>query len=139
MAARWRFTRSDGSVAGSWPAISGKNGDQRPSSQNRPFEGPLTEGKYSFSIDNIQPMTTLDAAKGVEKWEGRYRGLFPGSMPAWGTERVELAPNSSSVSGRNTSAFMEALRLARQDALTLARTKKHISTLCALRENRLMR
>jgi hypothetical protein len=31
--------RSDGSIVGSWPAISGKNGDQRPSSQNRPFEG----------------------------------------------------------------------------------------------------
>lgn len=41
--------RSDGSVVGSWPAISGRNGNQRPSDQNLPFKGPLTEGTYSFS------------------------------------------------------------------------------------------
>jgi len=34
--------RSDGSIVGSWPAISGRNGDQRPSDQNLPFRGPLS-------------------------------------------------------------------------------------------------
>lgn len=87
--------RSDGSIVGSWPAISGKNGDQRPSSQNLPFEGPLTEGRYSFSTGNVQPMTTLDATKGVVR-----RGLFPGSLPAWGTERVQLVPDSNPTNGR---------------------------------------
>ena len=88
--------RSDGSIVGSWPAISGRNGDQQPSNQNLPFKGPLTEGQYSFSTGNIQPITTLEAAKGLV-----FRGRFPGSMAAWGTERAELVPNSTSTNGRN--------------------------------------
>lgn len=87
--------RSDGSIVGSWPAISGRNGDQRPSSQNRPFEEPLNEGEYSFSTDSIQPMTKLDAAMGTVG-----RGRFPKSLPAWGTERAALVPKSAPTNGR---------------------------------------
>jgi len=42
--------RSDGSVVGSWPAISGRAGRQRPSEQNEKSEGPLTE--VSFANDS---------------------------------------------------------------------------------------
>jgi hypothetical protein len=88
--------RSNGSIVGSWPAISGKPGNQRPSDQNLPFKGPLTEGRYSFSTGDIQPLTTLDAMLGVPK-----RGHFPGSILAWGTERAELVPDSTLTNGRN--------------------------------------
>jgi hypothetical protein len=57
--------RSDGSIVGTWPAISGKKGNQRPSDQDLPFRGPITEGGYSFSTADIQPMTTLDGMLGV--------------------------------------------------------------------------
>jgi hypothetical protein len=74
---------SDGSIVGSWPAISGRIGHQRPSEQNLPFNGPLTEGKYSFSTSDIQPMTTLDAAIGVVP--GKH-GLFPKSIRKMGLD-----------------------------------------------------
>ncbi len=90
--------RSDGSIVGSWPAISGKSGRQRPSEQNLPFNGPLTEGEYSFSTRDIQPMTTYDAAVGLIP--GKH-GPFPHSIPAWGTERVALVPKSTPTNGRN--------------------------------------
>src|SRR5436305_9018899 len=84
--------RPDGSVVGSWPAISGRSGHQKPSEQNLPFKGPLTEGRYSFLTGDIQPLTTLDAAIGLVP----KSGLFPGSMAAWGTERAALVPDSTS-------------------------------------------
>jgi len=80
---------SDGSIVGSWPAISGRSGHQRPSEQNLPFQGPLT--------GDIQPLTTLDAAIGLVPRHGR----FPGSVAAWGTERVPLVPDSLPANGRN--------------------------------------
>jgi hypothetical protein len=88
--------RSDGSIVGSWPAISGRSGNQRPSDQNLAFKGPLTEGSYSFSTDNIQSLTRRDRMLGLVG-----RGHFPGSTAAWGTERVELVPDSTSSNGRN--------------------------------------
>jgi len=89
--------RSESSIAGTWPAISGRNGHQKPSEQNLPFQGPLTEGRYSFSTGDIQPLTTLDAAIGLVP----RRGRFPGSIAAWGTERVPLVPDSAPANGRN--------------------------------------
>ena len=88
--------RSDGSIVGSWPAISGQSGHQKPSDQNLPFKGPLTEGRYSFSTGDVQPLTMLDAMLGVPK-----RGHFPGSILAWGTERAALVPDSTPTNGRN--------------------------------------
>jgi hypothetical protein len=88
--------RPDGSIVGSWPAISGRSRNQRPSDQNLPFRGPLTEGRYSFSTDDIQPLTTFDAVAGLVPKHGR----FPGSMAAWGTERAALVPDSTSTNGR---------------------------------------
>jgi hypothetical protein len=90
--------RPDGSVVGSWPAISGRPGFQRPSDQNSPFKGPLTEGRYSFSTSDIQPMRVLDMMTGLVPG---HRGRFPGSMPAWGTERVSLVPSFAPTNGRN--------------------------------------
>jgi hypothetical protein len=89
--------RSDGSIVGSWPAISGRNGDQRPSDQNLPFRGPLIEGRYSFATGDIQPLTTFDAAVGLAP----HRGRFPGSVAAWGTERVALVPDTTPTNGRS--------------------------------------
>jgi hypothetical protein len=97
--------RSDGSIVGSWPAISGRSGNQRPSDQNLPFKGPLTEGRYSFSTGDIQPLTTLDAVVGLVPHHGR----FPGSMAAWGTERAALAPDLTPTNGR--SNFFHSWRL----------------------------
>lgn len=88
--------RPDGSIVGSWPAISGRDGKQRPSDQNLAFVGPLTEGRYSVSSDSIQPMTTFDAMAGLVPGHGR----FPGSVVAWGSERAPLVPESTSTNGR---------------------------------------
>jgi hypothetical protein len=69
--------RADGSIIGSWPAISGRPGNQRPSDQNLPFTGPLTEGRYSFSSSDIQPLAPRDEMLGLIR-----RGLAPGSIAA---------------------------------------------------------
>jgi hypothetical protein len=91
-----KLYRPDGSVIGSWPAISGRPGYQKPSDQNLQFQGPLSEGRYSFSVDDIQPMTTLDEMLGL-----LGRGRFPGSVAGWGSERVPLKPNFAPANGRS--------------------------------------
>src|SRR5882757_4773867 len=93
---------SGGSVVGTWQAISGNNGFQKPSEQNLSFKGPLTEGTYSFSTSDIQPLTTFDMTTAVLSpllhavLGTPAFGKFPGSMAAWGTERVALNPDSTS-------------------------------------------
>jgi hypothetical protein len=87
---------ADGSILGSWPAISGRPGNQRPSDQNLPFTGPLTEGRYSFASSDIQPMTTRNEMLGLVG-----KGGAPGSIAAWGTERAALTPDLAPTNGRN--------------------------------------
>jgi len=91
---------SDGTVVGSWPAISGMPGHQKPSEQNQSNEGPLTEGGYHFFTDDIQPIDTVNAAIGLVPPKIKKVGGFPGSVFAWGTERVPLTPDTSSANGR---------------------------------------
>ena len=91
---------SDGAVVGSWPAISGRPGHQKPSEQNQRNEGPLTEGGYHFSTGDIQPIDTLHAALGLVPPKIYPLGRFPGSVFAWGTERAPLTPDTSSANGR---------------------------------------
>jgi Ca2+-binding RTX toxin-like protein len=80
--------RQDGSVVGSWAAISGKAGHQRPSEQNIPNVGPINEGTYSFNVGSIQPIDF----KGAFLGSLGSIGTFPWGVSAWGTERVELNP-----------------------------------------------
>jgi hypothetical protein len=119
--------RSDGSIVGSWPAISGRNGNQRPSDQNLPFKGPLTEGTDSFSTGDIQPLTTLDAVIGLAP----HRGRFPESMAAWGMERVALAPIDVD---QWPKQFLHSWRLHHRSVMYRQdRMKRHISTRYASR------
>lgn len=78
----------DGRSVGSWPAISGVRGYQQPSLQGLENSGPLPEGGYSFSVNQIQKLSPRDALLGIFG-----RGHDPGSMAAWGTERAFLTPH----------------------------------------------
>ena len=63
---------ADGTVIGSWPAISGRRGHQQPGLQGLINMGPIPEGKYSFSIDAIQPLDTWNAALGIISDHGTF-------------------------------------------------------------------
>src|SRR5262245_60800406 len=82
--------RADGSVVGSWPAISGERGHQRPSEQGKRDLGPIPEGDYSFSPNQIQHLNRRNDVLGVVK-----KGQWPGTFWAWGTQRVFLVPDAS--------------------------------------------
>jgi hypothetical protein len=69
---------------------------KNPASRMCHSKGPLTEGRYSFSTGDIQPLTTLDAMMGLVG-----RRPFPGSIAAWGTERVPLVSEAVPANGRN--------------------------------------
>ena len=89
--------RADGSVAGSWAAISGVTGHQRPSDQNLRDVGPLPTGNYSFALSDIQ---VLDQRN---QWAGFLgRGEWPGGMASFGTQRAFLLPDAdTNVLGRS--------------------------------------
>src|SRR6266581_1245640 len=87
--------RADGSVVGLWPAISGQPGYQRPSDQGRRDIGPIPEGNYSYPLDQVQYLNSRNEVLGLLKGVGIDRGGWPGSMWAWGTQRVFLVPNAS--------------------------------------------
>jgi hypothetical protein len=106
--------RSDGSIAGSWPAISGRGGNQKPSDQNLPFQGPLTEGSYSFSTSDIQPLRTLDAAIGLLPRSGRFPGLW--LLGAQNVLRLSQLHHRSTVAA--ISLFTAASRQDRPDVST---------------------
>ncbi len=97
---------SNGVVVDAWQAMSGNNGFQKPSEQNLSFKGPLTEGTYSFSTNDIQPLTAFDVATSVLSplsnalLGTQAFGKFPGAMFAWGTERVALNPDPLSSGDR---------------------------------------
>jgi type VI secretion system (T6SS) effector TldE1-like protein len=82
--------RADGSVVGSWPAISGERGHQKPSEQVQRNLGPIPEGSYSFPLNQIQHLNRRNEIAGMIK-----SGQWPGSIWAWGTERAFLVPDSS--------------------------------------------
>jgi hypothetical protein len=82
--------RADGSIVGSWAAISGASGHQKPSEQNLKDVGPIPEGSYSFAVNDIQLLNSVNQLAGVVG-----RGAWPGSMASWGTERAFLAPDAS--------------------------------------------
>ena len=77
-------------------------------------------------------MTTLEATKGVVR-----RGLFPGSMPAWGTERVQLVPQSNPTNGRSNFFIHGGLTPGSAGCIDLVQMKGLISMRSALRGNRL--
>lgn len=82
--------RADGSVVGSWPAISGERGHQKPSEQNKPNLGPIPEGGYSFPLNQIQHLNRRNDFYGLFG-----HGEWPGTILAWGTQRAFLVPDTS--------------------------------------------
>jgi len=82
--------RADGSVVGSWPAISGERGHQKPTEQVQRNLSPLPEGSYSFPLNQIQHLNRRNEILGMVK-----SGQWPGSIWAWGTQRVFLVPDAS--------------------------------------------
>jgi hypothetical protein len=86
--------RADGSVAGSWPAISGERGHQKPSEQAKRDVGPIPEGGYSFPLSQIQYLSPRNEMIGAFSSLTR-RGEWPNSIWAWGTQRVFLVPDAS--------------------------------------------
>jgi hypothetical protein len=82
--------RADGSVVGSWPAISGQRGHQKPSEQGKRDLGPIPEGGYSFPMNQIQHLNRRNDILGMIG-----KGQWPGTIWAWGTQRAFLAPDAS--------------------------------------------
>jgi hypothetical protein len=82
--------RADGSVAGSWPAISGQRGHQKPSEQALRNLGPIPEGGYSFPLQQIQHLDRRNDIYGIFG-----HGKWPGTIWAWGTQRAFLVPDAS--------------------------------------------
>ncbi len=80
------------------PAISGDVNYQDPAFQNLINKGMLPQGSYEVKQENFQRIGFVDGILGMAKAVNISVGTWPGSFPAWGSERVWLEPNS----GTNT-------------------------------------
>jgi hypothetical protein len=54
--------------------------------------GPIPEGEWAVRQKQYQQINVKDAVEGLASVVGKKAGTFPGSIPAWGTERVWLEP-----------------------------------------------
>lgn len=77
----------NGTVVKSWPAVSGRPGYQGAEHQGEKDKGPLPEGEWVLRQKNYQHMDSTRSLLGLFG-----RGNWPGSVPAWGRERVWLEP-----------------------------------------------
>ena len=76
-------------------AMSGLPNYQAKKFQNIPNKGPIPEGTYYANQNQRQTIGFLDAAIGaVTGILGINRGKWKGSLPAWGTRRIWLKPDS---------------------------------------------
>lgn len=57
-----------GRVIKSWDAVSGRDGYNSPTLQDRSFVGPIPEGNWRFEMSSIQRLTAVDEALGP--WAG---------------------------------------------------------------------
>ncbi|MCA1440323.1 DUF2778 domain-containing protein [Ensifer sp. IC4062] len=82
----------NGRNSGSWPAVSGRKGYQRPEYQADQGNGPIPEGKYS--VGELQHISLADEILGAANFVGLKAGGWPGSRVAWGNTRAWLTPKS---------------------------------------------
>lgn len=81
-----------GKVIRTWSAVSGAKGFQTPDFQGLKFKGPLPEGDWQLRQDRYQHIDLRGAIAGLIPKDWGNSGRWPGSIPAWGTERVWLDP-----------------------------------------------
>ncbi|TAN62966.1 MAG: hypothetical protein EPN20_10370 [Magnetospirillum sp.] len=81
-----------GKVIRSWAAVSGNSGFQAPEFQGLKFKGPLPEGDWQLRQDRYQHIDLRGTIAGIFPKDSGISGRWPGSIPAWGTERVWLDP-----------------------------------------------
>lgn len=82
----------NGKIIEQWSAISGKPNKQAKNNTNLSGEGPIPEGDWVLPIDELQNYWQTDQS--LLKYVGNIfgKGEWPGSIPAWGTNRGWLFP-----------------------------------------------
>jgi|GEM_PF-5159944 len=94
-----------------WPAVSGQENFGSAKDQNKVDYGPIPEGTYDIKMSRYQNISGKNAVAGaLGKLRGEKMGEWPGSVPAWGWERVWADPtketeNSGLTFGRKDMAI----------------------------------